>query len=339
MYNSSFHPWRLAGACSLAAALFCGSVTEAKAQPGSELLTDIIVTGVTDSTLGIDGSFSGALTLTEIHFDASTTNTLILIGNLTGTATSATDTTHVLEQIFTTTGTLTAIGGTKNKCGLLTLDVGTIDLALVDTKVEVEDILIDVAATKGKARKLGNQLCKLSRFIAKADVNQVNKIVNKIISITKTPLTNVAVSGSANGDGSFTGFLNIDRLEVDPSGNLIVYGLLNGVANVDSSAKVINGATFSTSTTIYGTTFGSSGCDTIFMNLGTIVLTDQDVTLELADMVVHTGATQGATKKAAKSLCSIAKTLAKQEVKPVDTLKLVKKLTKNVVKLNQQLLP
>ncbi len=342
MYNVSMPGrfGRMTGACLLAGAMMIGGTGVSVAQPSNDLVRNIQINGsATDSDSGTTSNLTGSLTLTGIFFDASTTDTLILSGNFSGQAVAMDGTTtSVLGQVFTTTGTITAIGGQKNKCGLVNMDLSTLDFNLVNMTAEVEDITIDVATASGKSRNLGNQLCKLSRFIQKIDRNQVNKVVAKINSLITTPLTNVPVGGSAEG-GTFNGFLTVEGVSVDPNGQIFLNGIINGVVAGDGGTTVVAGSAFNTSASLTQASLGFEGkFDTLIINFGTIELSTPDVDIELADVHVPLGAAAGSSKKLIKTFGSIAKTLDKQAVKPTETFKLVKKLTKLAGKANQLLL-
>ncbi len=146
-------------------------------------LENVAVTGV----LPEGGTFTGFLTLDSLAVDND--GNLVISALLNGIATGNGLTTTVLNQTFTTTGTLDGSNssGKGKKCEILTLDLGPINLDLLGLQVDLSEVMLDLGATTGSGKLLGNLLCGLTRALDADDkgkpekkISKLNKAVQKI---------------------------------------------------------------------------------------------------------------------------------------------------------------
>ena len=159
------------------------------------LLTNVPVSG----TLASGGSFSGTLTATKITID-QTTRQLTMTGILNGTATTASgEVVNVVNQTFTAPVSLNEPGipvglvrpAAQASCGILNLVLGPLHLDLLGLVVDLNQVVLNVAAMTGAGNLLGNLLCALTGLLdipgAIAAISHILDSINAILSGLTVP--------------------------------------------------------------------------------------------------------------------------------------------------------
>lgn len=337
----SFNVSRLAktaAAVCVAAGMTGAGISTADAKPTADLLTNVAINGTAvDVNTNTSSTLTGTATITGIEFD-STSGNLVFTGTIAGVATDGSITTDILNQIFSTTGSLTGSDSGKGKCDILNLDLGPLNLDLLGLTVDLSEVELDIAAVRGPGRLLGNLLCQLTRILDSGNMEQINKQLGRINSIIGSGLENVAVTGSLLDGGSFTGFLTIESLAVDDEGNVLITGVLNGVAVGDNLTTTVLNQAFSTTGTLSGISGDGKGkkCSILSLDLGPINLDLLGLQIDLSEVMLDLGGKTGTGKLLGNLLCTLARTLDDDNNGNLE--KTLKKLTKSVQKINQELL-
>ncbi len=120
----------------------------------SGLLTDVPVTGLLPG-----GTFTGTMTIT--HF-AMNGDQVVASGVLTGASTIA-GTVTPITQAFTDIPV--ALSGHHSRCEIVTLDLGPLHLDLLGLVVDLNEVVLDVAAESGAGNLLGNLLCAVTHLL------------------------------------------------------------------------------------------------------------------------------------------------------------------------------
>jgi hypothetical protein len=132
------------------------------------------------SVLPDGGNFTGFLNIDSIGIDEA--GNLVFNGVLNGLATQGDVLTPIINQTFSTTGTLTGSNGSGKgkKCEILTLDLGPLNLDLLGLQIDLSDVLLEVSGSKGPGKLLGNLLCGITKAL---DGNNTNpdKVVKKLL--------------------------------------------------------------------------------------------------------------------------------------------------------------
>jgi hypothetical protein len=149
----------------LAFAMLFAFALPATAQPTTEL-TQEVTGAVTDAATGdIVGDFVGELDITSITRDG---DQLVFGGTLSGDVLDeAGNVVDTLEPTdFEVVGDLTsATEGNGNRCDILFLDLGPINLDVLGLVVDLSDVQLDVFAVPGAGNLLGNLLCAVAGLL------------------------------------------------------------------------------------------------------------------------------------------------------------------------------
>jgi len=321
----------------LVAGMTGAGISSADAKPTSDLVNSMNVTGIaTDLASGTTSSLTGTATITGIDFD-SATDAFQFTGTLSGLVSDNGTTTEIVSQVFSTSGSLTGDTSGKGKCDILNLDLGPLDLDLLGLTVDLSEVELDIAAVRGPGKLLGNLLCQLTGLLdSPADL--IDRQLGRINSIIGTGLENVAVTGMLPAGGTFTGFLTLDSLAVDNEGNLVISGLLNGIATENNLTTTVLNQAFTTTGTLDGSNSSGKGkkCEILTLDLGPLNLDLLGLQVDLSEVMLDLGATTGSGKLLGNLLCGLTRALdADDKGKPE---KKIAKLNKLVQKINQQIL-
>lgn len=295
----------LAIVASFASMLFAAPISST-ARPSNELLTGINVSGLAnDINSGASSAFTGTASITGFAFDA-VNRVLLVEGVLNGIISADGVSTQVLGQAFTTSGTLSGNGG--RRCEILNLDLGPLFLDLLGLQIDLSDIQLDITAVQGPGRLLGNLLCALVRLLdGNATATQIDRQLNRINNILGTLLTNLGVSGIAN-NGTFSGLLTITGFAIDNAGNLVISGILNGLATADGLTTKVIALPINVLGILDGT--GSGGrCQILTLDLGPLNLDLLGLQIDLSEVNLDLTATQGSGNLLGNLLCSLSRAL------------------------------
>lgn len=168
-------------------------------QNRTALLTNIPVAG----TVVGGGAFTGTLTITHFAIDR-TTRVLTVNGVLNGTANAASGAVQVVNQVLTTTATLSSSSMTADaasagsifrpaamaSCPVLNLDLGPLNLDLLGLVVDLNEVVLDIAAVSGTGKLVGNLLCAVVGLLdipgAIAGIVQLLDRINTILGALNT---------------------------------------------------------------------------------------------------------------------------------------------------------
>lgn len=160
---------------SLVASLFLMVLAPAsQAQPTSDLLTDVPVTG----ELSDGGTFDGLLTITGFSFEDGQ---LLASGLLEGTATEADGTVTEVTQEFNDVVVEDLLAqGPGSSCDILILDLGPINLDLLGLTVDLSAIDLDVRGERGPGNLLGNLLCSVAGLLDNGATSGLSNLIASI---------------------------------------------------------------------------------------------------------------------------------------------------------------
>ncbi len=139
-----------------------------------------------ESPLPDNGTFTGFLNLDSIGVDQA--GNLVFTGVLNGLVTQNGVVTPIVNQAINTPGTLTGTGGggKGKKCGILSLDLGPLDLDVLGLQVDLSEVLLDISGEKGPGKLLGNLLCGLTKALDGNNTNpdkQAKKLLKSVQKI------------------------------------------------------------------------------------------------------------------------------------------------------------
>jgi hypothetical protein len=148
-------------------------VTPVQAQgPGNPPGISIPITGT-----GPGGVFAGTFNLQQFRV---VDGALTAIGTLVGTLTTAAgQTTSILRNLAIPLNP----AATQATCGLLHLELGPLALNLLGVTVDLNQVVLDVAAVAGAGNLLGNLLCAVAGLLDGGALNGVAVLLNRILSI------------------------------------------------------------------------------------------------------------------------------------------------------------
>jgi hypothetical protein len=161
----------------------------AMAQPATGGLTSDVTGTVTDADTGeVVGDFIGDLSITGIVRDG---RQLVFDGVLNGVVEDADG--NIVESIVDEevqfAGDLTRAGGEQgNRCDILFLDLGPINLELLGLVVDLSDVQLDVYAVPGAGNLLGNLLCAVAGLLdgpglGGGILNAVDRLLDRVTGI------------------------------------------------------------------------------------------------------------------------------------------------------------
>lgn len=142
----------------------------AAAQGNTKPKTDGLSIPVTGASTG--GTFTGIFQLQKF---VAQQNDVLATGLLTGTVKMADGTAAsvvrtvsmpvTVGQAAGTTAPLTQAVATQASCGILHLELGPISLDLLGLQVDLNQVVLDVAAGPGSGNLLGNLLCSVTGLL------------------------------------------------------------------------------------------------------------------------------------------------------------------------------
>lgn len=105
---------------------------------------------------------------------------LTAVGTITGTVTTATGTTNVVNAPFTAPVTTLQQAGA---CKILTLDLGPIHLDLLGLIVDLSAVHLNITAQPGPGNLLGNLLCAVAHLLDNGNTNGLQQLLNLVNGI------------------------------------------------------------------------------------------------------------------------------------------------------------
>jgi hypothetical protein len=133
---------------------------------------DSIVVGGTSST----GTFAGTFDLNRF---AVQNGTLVAVGTLTGTFTSATGVVTTITDVVVRIP-VTASG----TCQILHLELGPLDLDLLGLVIHLDRVVLDITAESGPGNLLGNLLCGIAGLLdGNAPLSAIARLLNQLIGL------------------------------------------------------------------------------------------------------------------------------------------------------------
>jgi hypothetical protein len=171
----------LASVAMSAVALGTGFVAAAPANAAAPTATAPSTTA-SALTTPITGSTSSGATFTGTlsNLQAVDNNgTLAIVGDLTGTLTSATG--ALLGTVTDQPVTLPATA--SGTCQILHLDLGPLDLNLLGLQVHLNEVVLDITAQSGSGQLLGNLLCAVAHLLdnTSGGIGGLATLINQIL--------------------------------------------------------------------------------------------------------------------------------------------------------------
>jgi hypothetical protein len=148
----------------LAGSVVAGTATAARPSTGSVALPIVTV----DPT----GTFEGVLEITEFIVQEGQ---VLAVGTLTGTLTDAEG--AVTDIVVDVVLPLITVQGT---CQILHLELGPLDLDLLGVVVHLDQVVLDISATAGPGKLLGNLLCTVAHLL---DSNALPQAIVNLLNI------------------------------------------------------------------------------------------------------------------------------------------------------------
>ena len=142
--------------------------------PGNPQGISIPITGTVPGVPG--GTFLGTFNLQQFSV---VDGVVTAIGTLVGTLTTPTGTTSIVRNLAIPVDPV----ATQATCQLLHLELGPISLNLLGLTVDLNQVVLDVAAVEGAGNLLGNLLCSVAGLLDGGALGGIGTLLTRILSI------------------------------------------------------------------------------------------------------------------------------------------------------------
>jgi hypothetical protein len=166
---------RFALPCALVALVAALSLTAASASAAPSA-TQSVTAAITPAQSG--GALNGVFTIA--NFALNDAGQLVANGTFTGTLTTATGVTNLVNEAVSTV--VNGAAATGGGCQVLDLTLGPLHLNLLGLVVDLNQVHLNITAQPGPGNLLGNLLCSVTHLLdnTSASNNALQNLVNRL---------------------------------------------------------------------------------------------------------------------------------------------------------------